>query len=158
METLGIDIGGVIIVQVNDSADTSLFSKNYLDTVPVTDSFETIRVLVEQKFSDRVWLISKCDTRIKMRTLAWLEHHKFWSQTGVSPDHVRFCKQRLDKVRICRKLGITHYIDDRAEILVAMRGAVKNRLLFNPRPRELRKFKSRLRGEKIVNCWQDVRV
>lgn len=38
--------------------------------------------------------------------------------------HVRFCRDRAGKVPICRELRITHFIDDRADVLGHLEGTV----------------------------------
>jgi hypothetical protein len=45
---------------------------------------------------------------------------------------VRFCLQRPEKALHCRELGITHFIDDRTDVLEAMIGVVPNLYLFGP--------------------------
>lgn len=39
---------------------------------------------------------------------------------------------RSGKALHCRELGITHFIDDRADVLEPMAGIVPNRYLFGP--------------------------
>jgi hypothetical protein len=75
-------------------------------------------------------VISKCGERIQQRTLAWLDHHDFYDRTGISRRNVRFCRRRPDKAIHCRKLGITHMIDDRIDVHRALLGVVPHRYLF----------------------------
>src|SRR5215207_3332016 len=70
MDTLGVDIGGVIIERGEGSADTSFFSRHYLSTPMVPDAFDALRVLNAERFPGRVFLVSKCGARIQARTLA----------------------------------------------------------------------------------------
>src|SRR5215211_2824160 len=101
METLGVDIGGVIIERGEGSADTSFFSRHYLSTPMVPDAFDALRVLNAERFPGRVFLVSKCGARIQARTLAWLQHHDFHAYTGIPVERVHFCRQRPDKAGIC---------------------------------------------------------
>jgi hypothetical protein len=132
---LGIDIGRVIIAGRPDGPDTSFFHGDtaaMLRTPPVDGVYECVRRLTEW-FEARVWLVSKCGPRIQRRSLDWLEHHRFFDRTGIDPDHVRFCLRREDKAIHCAELGITHFVDDRPDVHVALRGVVPNRYLFGPR-------------------------
>ena len=43
-----------------------------------------------------------------------------------------FCLKRPEKAIHCRELGITHFIDDRTDVLAAMIGVVPLLYLFGP--------------------------
>jgi hypothetical protein len=129
-ESLGVDIGGVIISRVGGEADTSFSSANYLETAGVPGALEVIRQLVDHRFGERVFLVSKCGPRVQAKTLRWLKHHRFFERTGVKPKHVRFCLERSEKEAICRKLGITHFIDDRVDVLQSLK-SVPHRFLLD---------------------------
>lgn len=154
---LGIDIGKVIIDGArNDGTDTAFFSDNFLRTTALPGAFDTISKLVAQFTPENVFLVSKCGPRVQEKSLAWLAHHKFWEQTGMDPKAYRFCLQRSEKAGICKTLGITHFIDDRAEILVSMQGIVTHRYVFNPSDRELQRYADRMRGEQVVRSWAEL--
>ena len=123
--------GRVIIA--GDGPDTSFFAGDEaaLKVPAVEGAFEGVSRLV-RAFSGRVWLVSKCGSNIQRRTLKWLEAHDFWTHTGVAEDHVRFCKERPQKALATRQLGLTHFIDDRSDVLEALDGVVGNRYLFRP--------------------------
>lgn len=132
--TLGIDIGRVIIGAVDDNghADTSFLSgtpERALQTPPAPDAFPCIGRLVDL-FGGAVWLVSKCGPRVQAKTRAWLDHWRFWDVTGVVPGNVRFCLERAQKARHCRDLAITHFIDDRLDVLEHLRGVVGHLYLF----------------------------
>lgn len=116
-EALGVDIGGVIISKARNELDTSFSNENYLETPEVADAFEVINRLVEDRFGDRAFLVSKCGPRVRAKALRWLKHHHFFERTGVKPKHVHFCLERSDKARLCRQLQISHFVDDRLDVL-----------------------------------------
>jgi hypothetical protein len=91
--------------------------------------FDVVPALVRQ-FGGRVWLISKAGHRIERLTWLWLEHHRFFDRTGMLRDHVRFCRKRQDKREHALELGLTHFIDDRTDVLEHLRGLVVRLLLF----------------------------
>jgi hypothetical protein len=99
-------------------------------------AFEVIPRLVAH-FEGRVWIISKCGESTQRKTLAWLDHHDFYARTGLPKRNVRFCRQRADNAIHCRKLGITHMIDDRLDVHRAIRKIVPHRYLFGPQQGEI---------------------
>lgn len=135
---VGIDIGGVIIGKVNDESDTSFFGDNFLETTAVPGSFEGISRLIDAHAE--VFLVSKCGEKVQERTLQWLNYHGFFNQTGVDPENAHFCKQRHEKAGICEKLGLTHFADDRLEVLSYLLEIVPNLYLINGEDREIRRF------------------
>jgi hypothetical protein len=130
---LGVDIGRVIIAPGDDGDEDTSFLHGSLEdalrTPPMEGAFDAIRRLVET-FGDRVWLVSKCGPRIQDRTRHWLEHHGFHEKTGLSRDRVVFCLQRRQKADHCAQLGIEAFIDDRLDVLEAMRGHVAHLFWF----------------------------
>jgi hypothetical protein len=128
---VGVDIGRVIIA--GDGPDTSFFGSDEeaLQVPAMEGAFEGVARLV-RAFSGRVWLVSKCGSNVQRKTLKWLLARDFYAHTGLAEDHVRFCKERPQKAEHARKLGLTHFIDDRVDVLEALDGVVGNRYLFGP--------------------------
>ena len=132
---LGIDVGRVLISPGDESAPDTSFIGGSLDdalrTPPYDRMFDVLPGIV-RRFAPHVWIVSKCGARVRERTLAWFEHHRFFERTGIVPSNVRFCRERPQKAGICAELGITHFIDDRLDVLEPMRGIVRWRYLFGP--------------------------
>jgi hypothetical protein len=133
---LGIDVGRVLISAEDpgSAADTSFIGgtlEDALRTPPYGGMFEVLPRVVE-KFKGRVWIISKCGPRVQEKTRRWLAHHRFFERTGIEEANLRFCVQRSEKALHCAEIGITHFIDDRYEVLKAMKGVVPNLYLFGP--------------------------
>ncbi len=40
------------------------------------------------------------------------------------------CRERPEKAAVCARLGITHFVDDRLDVLTPMRGTVPHLYLF----------------------------
>jgi hypothetical protein len=136
MKKLGIDIGRVLIAPDSPEgrADTSFIGGTLADalaTPPYKGMFEVVPGLV-QKFEGRVWLVSKAGPRVQEKTRHWLRHHRFFERTGISPDNLRFCLERSQKAGHCAALGITHFIDDRSDVLEHLDDVVQHRFLFGP--------------------------
>jgi hypothetical protein len=65
--------------------------------------------------------------------LTWLDRHDFFRETGVARERIRFCRERRDKATICRELGITHFVDDRHDVLGPLVGIVPHLFLLQSR-------------------------
>ena len=133
---LGIDIGRVIIDGSShpDGDDTAFFRggvENALRTPAMPGALDSITHLAP-RFDGRVWLVSKCGERVAERSRAWLRHHRFFETTGIDPEHLRFCRQRPEKAIHCAELAITHFVDDRLDVLDALDVLVPHRFLFGP--------------------------
>jgi hypothetical protein len=150
---LGIDVGRVLISPGDESRpDTSFIggtTEHALSTPPYEGMFDVVPALVS-RFDGQVWIVSKCGKRIQERTLQWFERHRFFERTGIDRRNVRFCLKRPEKAVHCRELGITHFIDDRTDVLHAMAGVVANRYLFGPQPNPASP------GMRHVPTWKDV--
>lgn len=154
---LGVDIGNVIIDHrgIMDTADESWWKEKYSTIPPAEDVFDCLRDLNKNKFKDGIFLVSKLKEEHDSRTLAWLKDNKFFEKTGISPEHLFFCRERSDKVKICKKNNITHFIDDRLEILGYMVNQIPNLYLFDPDPEEVEEFKQFLPKVVPVRSWRD---
>ncbi len=155
MDVLGVDVGGVIIDRINDGTDTSFFSTNYLKTTAVPGAVTALRRLVQERFAEKVFIVSKCGKNTEAKTIEWLHHNKFFEQTGISPNHVRFCRTREGKAPICQELGITHFVDDRLEVLSHLT-TVPHKFLFQGNPNEVHKFERHLASVHQVAAWTEI--
>ena len=126
---LGLDVGGVIDDLVGRDSDTSFFGTRPLDTPAVADAFTTIAELVQGPFRGRAVIVSKAGPRVSARTLEWLRHHHFHELTGIAPADIHFVPARRDKHAVCRTAGVTHFVDDRLDVLENL-ATVSHRYLF----------------------------
>jgi hypothetical protein len=152
---LGVDIGGVLIDRANDHTDTSFFSGNYLNTTAVPGAFEAISFLNKGVFKNSVFLVSKCGLNTQRKTLEWLKHNGFYDQTGLTPDKVHFCFERAEKEIICKRLGVTHFVDDRLEVLSYLE-SVPHRYLFQGSKKEIHRFSAHLHMAKQFEDWKSL--
>jgi hypothetical protein len=137
---LGIDIGRVLISPDahGTKGDTSFIGgsiQDALDTPPYEGMMEVVPILVKM-FGGQVWLVSKCGPRVQEKSRLWLHHHRFFERTGIPPENLRFCLERPQKADHCSELGITHFIDDRPDVLKCLNGVVPHRYLFGPQKTE----------------------
>jgi hypothetical protein len=132
---LGIDIGRVIIG--GEGADTQFLDGNEasaMATPAVAGAFDAIAELVRM-FDGNVWLVSKAGPRIQARTRRWLDERSFFDVTSVARDHLRFCRERREKADHALALELTHFIDDRFDVLEHLEGIVPHRFLFGSQRR-----------------------
>ncbi|TYC02355.1 hypothetical protein FXF53_09840 [Micromonospora sp. WP24] len=153
MRRLGVDIGGVIIQPSDDDADTSFFGDHYLRTPQVTGAFDALAALAGG--FDEVHLVSKCGEDTQRRTVEWLAHHEFHSRTRIPVRRVHFCRTRPAKAPIARRLGLTHFVDDKLEVLSYL-DSVPHRFLFRPRPAEVAAHVAHLPGVHRVEGWPEL--
>jgi hypothetical protein len=133
---LGLDIGRVLIsTEPADGKNDSSFIGGSLEaalaTPPYRGMFEAVPALVE-RFNGQVWLVSKCRQRVEDKTRHWLAHHRFFERTGIPNGNLRFCIERHQKAIHCKELGLTHFVDDRLDVLGYLDGVVEHRFLFGP--------------------------
>jgi len=134
--TLGVDFGRVI----NDASshpsgdDTSFLQgsdREMLATPAMAGAFDSLKRLV-RAFEGRAWIVSKAGPRVQDNTERWLLHQDLYAKTGMSSTNLRFVRRRVDKVTQCQELGITHFVDDRVEVIEALTGVVPHLYLFGP--------------------------
>ena len=117
---VGIDIGKVIIEPVKGGAGDTTFRRGdlakALETPPSPGALEGVAALVEAT-TGQTWLISKAGPKMQAKTKRWLKHWDFYGRTGLQPKQVKFCLERSQKADHCRRLKITHFIDDRLDVL-----------------------------------------
>ncbi len=134
---VGIDIGKVIIGPVlGGRADTSFLRGDLakaLETRPAEGALEGVAALVTA-FAGQAWLISKARPNTQMKTKHWLRHWDFYAKTGLPPGNLRFCLERRQKAGHCKQLRITHFIDDRLDVLAQLRDLVPHLYLFGEQP------------------------
>jgi hypothetical protein len=97
-------------------------------------AIDAIARLVSGRFGERTHLVSKCGPAVAAKSLAWLDAQGFFERTGIARDNAHFCLTRQGKAPICGQLGITHFIDDRIDVL-AWLTTVPNRYLLDPAAR-----------------------
>ncbi|MFJ6197688.1 hypothetical protein [Micromonospora sp. NPDC092111] len=153
MGRLGVDVGGVVIEPTSRDDDTSFFGPNYLRTPPVPGVFEGLAALVP--LFDETHVVSTCGERTERHTRAWLDHHDFYTRTGIAPERLHFCRTRPAKAPVAARLGLTHFVDDRLEVLGYL-DTVGHRYLFRPYPPELAAHAAHLPGVHRVESWSEL--
>ena len=105
IERLGVDVWGTIR------------NMRSFEGEMIPGAFLALKQLVDKRFGKNVWLVSAAQTG--EGTLHWLEKQNFYEETGILPEHVKFCRI-WEKVSLYDKLGITHVIDDNDFVLAQL--------------------------------------
>jgi hypothetical protein len=88
-----------------------------MDTPAVGGAFAALAELTEGPFEGRVHLVSKAGPKTAETTRRWLAEVGFYGRTGILPSNLHFVRDRADKAPVCERLGVTHFIDDRIDVL-----------------------------------------
>ena len=126
LPVLGVDVGRVIIAPGDGAADTSFLhgsERAALETPATEACFETLARLTAA-FEGRVFIVSKAGPKVAGRTQRWFTRWGFFQATGIDSRNVRFCRERSQKREHCLEHHITHFVDDRLDVLRHLIGLV----------------------------------
>lgn len=126
---LGVDVGGVIVALSDQAEDTSFFGSRPLETPVTAGVFEQLAAFSVSPFAGRIHLVSKARPKVAANSRAWLAHHRFFQRTGIAATNLHFVQERRDKAPVCQRLGITHFVDDRLDVLIYLE-TVEHRYLL----------------------------
>ncbi len=153
---IGIDVGGVILNFIPYlGTDKHFGGGNYLETPEVPDSIEFVKELYETH-DGNVYLVSKHKAGGPNRILEWLHHRDFFNRTGMPESHFYPCKERHEKAPIIKSLGITHFVDDRAEILESIIDIVPNLYWFQALGENKEDYKQVSSNFTFVENWNEL--
>lgn len=134
---LGVDLGYTI---VNPKTKESY-----------SDSFRVLKRFKETW--DNVFIVSKVNEEQKVRAIKWLTESGFHTLTGIPFENIYFCQERNEKGPICKTLGVTHFIDDRAEVMFNMSPEI-TKFIINPHSEDEDKFN--LINTTWIKDWSEI--
>lgn len=123
---VGIDFGGVISTIVNGARPGSFGNLR----IEVNGSFDGVKYLGKKYGVENLFIVSRCDEGVEKQIAQWLSERDFFNRTGFLHGNMRFCPKREDKAAIARELNCTHFIDNRHDVLWAMQGIVRSRVVL----------------------------
>lgn len=123
---IGLDIGGVIMYKKAEKGSLS----DFLASRPIPFALDSIKELIEIYSPENLFIISKRPDYAEAATIKWLEAQGFFDEIGFFRSNIYFCRERSEKVSIAKKLRLTHFIDDRIDVLESMLGVVEDMALF----------------------------
>ena len=107
---LGVDFGGVLTIYDNERV-------SHGDFRPTPDLINSVRALVVHFGARDVFIVSRAGDAVAMAAQNWLHTSGFYRETGIRPDHFHCVYYRSQKRQVCNRLGITHFVDDRWDVL-----------------------------------------
>ncbi len=140
IEKIGIDLGNTLIV----------------NRQPLPDALQVTGML-RKRFGEHIYIISRVNEEQEKRARAFVTSEIFVQTTGIPFSRVHFCRERHEKAPIARELGLTHFIDDRPEVMSHM-PFVRDRILFNPDSDDLMRFFEEVSGPFVVRSWLEVKT
>eukprot|EP00931_Biecheleriopsis_adriatica_P056170 TRINITY_DN33286_c0_g1_i1.p1 TRINITY_DN33286_c0_g1~~TRINITY_DN33286_c0_g1_i1.p1 ORF type:complete len:834 (-),score=127.09 TRINITY_DN33286_c0_g1_i1:50-2530(-) len=120
---IGIDIGGVLTRDSDPNHPCTSSKGCEWDASWLADgALDAVRKIVQVFGPSNTFLVSKVKPGGDMhcRTEKWLNDLDFCGKTGLPKENVKYCR-KMDgpqgKGVVCQKLGISHFIDDKVEVL-----------------------------------------
>lgn len=152
---VGFDVGNVILQNDTDTPGVDFLERpqSYIE-----GAIETIGRIVGEVTVENAYLLSKSGAAMQQRTLDFFEETDFYGQTGIRPEHAIFCRRRDEKAPIAAELGLSHFVDDRLDILRQMT-SVRFKMLFqrpDKPPLHSAILTEKDEGIVIARDWNDV--
>lgn len=152
---LGVDFGSTL---TNPDVPKGTFSSLTWEKLFSIKPFDgALQILTSLRPSfEGIYLVSKCSLPSEANIRLWLNIHGFGD---IIPAENRFfCRERHGKLPICKRLGITHFVDDRREVLSTMGGIVSYLFRFGDRQDEPERFNRPISGVREVSDWKDLGI
>ena len=142
MKKLGVDCGNTIFREWNGML--------------LPGSLDTLQKISASGTFDEIHVVSKANRLVSVLFRLRLRSLDFWEQTGIPRKNLHFCKRHKDKAAICKKIGITDFVDDRLHVLSHL-DLEGERYALNPtRKREFKKFPKTAEDVTIVASWKEL--
>lgn len=153
IEKFGTDIGGVLAAH----ATLELLEQpgGHLAVPEIEGAFDAVRQLRQEKFGNEAYVISMCDEEIEVRSREWLTHTGFVERTGIEWDRIIYCRTFAEKAQIAGRIGLTHFVDDRLEVMGGFNNG-ERLYLFQPNMRERAQFSQHLHKVLEVQSWREI--
>lgn len=152
-EGFGTDIGGVLAAHA--TLEFLEQAGRHLAVPEIEGGFAALRRLSAERFGDQTYVISMCDEEIEVRSREWLTHTNFLDRTSLSWDRVIYCRTFEEKAIIAGELGLTHFADDRLQVLGDFNRG-ERLYLFRPNEQECARFAQHLGKVSVVQSWDEI--
>lgn len=151
---IGIDINGVL----SDNKVPDYQTRDYSIFSVMKDAVKIVRKMVDAYGADNIYIISRVRThQLSMVTGVWLEYHGILKKTGIPLENVFICYKLKDKAELAAKLELTHFIDDRLEVLDYFSKKI-NLIAFQPTKYAIKKYPDTAARSVVVNSWSEVEL
>lgn len=128
-DVLGLDIGGVVASRIDRFGNRIRLSKTPLVNRRMMPGFRNVCDNLNHHFGGRIYLVSRGDDWQIENALEWLALE---NMNAIIPEsNWNFCNHISDKAQISHALNITHFVDDRLDVLQLLPATVRVRILFD---------------------------
>ena len=156
-ECLGVDLGNVIIDHVGFGTTSEFFRNGDYNVIPpVPEVFDVLRELHGKRFGDNMFVVYNATDIADQKIISWLEAHDFFNRTGIPKLQMKRTRNGRNKWSVCELYKITHFVDDRLEVLSHLVGKVDNLYLFRPQAHEVEQFQEFLPHVTQVQTWREI--
>jgi hypothetical protein len=141
VKVLGVDCGDVIF---------------YTWGRMVPGSLDGLRSLARSGDFKNIYIVSKANPVTRVIFLIRLRAIGFWNYTGIPRENLFFVRRPEDKAGVCKRLGVTHFIDDRLEVLFYLKNVPHRYALAPRRPHELTRYPGTREEVTVVRSWSEL--
>ena len=109
--------------------------ENALHNGPITEARDWMRSLVSRIGPENVFIVSKVGARAEKLWATVLWETGFYRFTGMSRDNVYWVRERTGengKAPVVQRLRLTHFVDDRCDVLLDIRRHFERQRLSVP--------------------------
>ena len=152
-ERFGTDIGGVLAAHA--TLEFLEQPGRHLAVPEIEGAFDAVRQLRKEKFGNEAYVISMCDEEIEVRSREWLTHTDFVERTGVEWERIIYCRTFAEKAQIAGRIGLTHFVDDRLEVMAGFNNG-ERLYLFQPDKQKSAPFRQHLHKVLEVQSWREI--
>jgi hypothetical protein len=119
---IGCDIGGVLTRRARTTKHTTKQPKWHDNVKTATfGCVEAVKSLVDLVGPENFYFVSKAKPPTQAKIRVWMNQiMNFWKRSGALEKNLIFCDEAIGpegKGPIVKRLGLTHFIDDRVDIL-----------------------------------------
>ncbi|MCC2631934.1 MAG: hypothetical protein K0S20_633 [Patescibacteria group bacterium] len=154
---IGIDCGGVLLANYDRQTGRNIpFNESFFEYPEIDGAVESVKRLVDIFGQENVFLVSMVSEERRPGLLEWLKGIGLIGEDSFTESNLYFCRRNADKAGICSKLGITHFVDNRLEVLRHL-SHVPHLYLLQPSQHEMDTFTASVpQIEFVAETWSEL--
>ena len=154
---LGIDFGNVIIDHLGFGTTEDYFHHGDYNLIPpVENALECLAELNRTGLFKNITVVYNATGVADMKISNWLIAHRFCEITGIPAANIFRSTHGRNKLIYCQQHGITHFVDDRMEVLNPMIGIIPFLFLLNGQAQEIAGYQTELNKLNVADSWSTI--
>jgi hypothetical protein len=121
----------------------------------ISGSITCLQKIKQSNRFSKIFIISRAGIWNRFFFPFRLSTLNFWQNTGITKDSLYFCWRNKDKASLCKILKVTHFVDDRLDVLQHLQG-VKHLYALNPSERELSRYPETAKNIIVTKSWDEL--